>query len=171
MVVVVLVACTHLWKSLALPMIWWMCTFESRCQTIPCQKRGRNETPKTAGPRKKWWTQPKKSFKKARVESLKHGEAIRTKFGMCMAACVKKLKLFKWAHCVMRPWVVCWVHVSIFEKIIGHCLWFDGCAPLEVDVRPSPVRKEVETKPSSNRPPQTDQHSQKKLLKWPEFSA
>ena len=55
-------------------------------------------------------------------------------------------------------------------EIIGHCLWFDGCAPLEVDVRPFPVRKEVEMKPSSNRPPKMINTARRKTLERPELS-
>ena len=57
----------------------------------------------------------KKILKKARVESLKHGKLIRTKFGNCMAACVKNgsgSRVKMWHD----PWVVCLVHVSIFEN-------------------------------------------------------
>ena len=47
--------------------------------------------------------------------SLNPGKVIRTKFGIFMDACVK----WKWFKCQkggMTPWVVCLVHVSIFEN-------------------------------------------------------
>ena len=50
-------------------------------------------------------------------------------------------------------------------EIIGHCLWFDGCAPLEVDVRPFPVRKEVGMKTKTPGSPKNDQHIKKKILR------
>ena len=49
--------------------------------------------PKTPAP-PKWPTHPNENFKKDRVQSKNNGELIRTKFGICMAACVK-MKLFK----------------------------------------------------------------------------
>ena len=57
----------------------------------------------------------KKISKKGHSLVLKPWELIRTKFGNCMAACVKsgsgsRVKLWH------DPWVVCLVHVSIFEK-------------------------------------------------------
>ena len=65
---------------------------------------------------KKWSTPSKENVSKLGIVSPLHqGKVIMTKFGICMAACVKNGSGSRVRLC-HDPWVVCLVHVSIFEK-------------------------------------------------------
>ena len=61
--------------------------------------------------------------------------------------------------------VVCWVHVSIFEKPFGTAYDLMDVHLWKVGVRPSPVRKEVEMNTKTPGVPKIDQHIKKDFLK------
>ena len=94
-------------------MSWWLCIFEKvGVRPFPCPKRCRNENKAPSSPK---MTKPTQKKNTSLVYSLNHGKETRTKFGNCMAACVKNgsgSRVKMWHD----PWVVCLVHVSIFEN-------------------------------------------------------
>ena len=63
------------------------------------------------------------------------------------------------------PWVVCLVHVSIFEKSMASAYDLMDVHLSKVGVRHFPVRKEVEMTTKTTGPPKNDQHIQKKISK------